>query len=238
MKLLSCFCWGPVRHCIVIAGSSKMLANEEATGEGRPPIQWIRRFSLGKHTNLQGFFMWNFRDGSFNENSFQVSNPRINHREGQTLCNYFHISLKQFWVFLVKSLATKKPHAAGAAATLAQMAQANEARRLCWEAAQGRSGFGKHGKTRGVLAVPHVGKGKTVLVGHFPRTKMTYPSDLSYRLKQSIQLSWSYKHFCKSLVLSLCRFSSPVYVTCFFGNASEVLWRVSFSSKPSELVRA
>lgn len=37
----------------------------------------------------------------------------------------------------------------------------------------------------------------------------------SYRLKQSIQLSWSYKHFCKSLVLSLCRFSSPVCVTCF-----------------------
>ena len=37
----------------------------------------------------------------------------------------------------------------------------------------------------------------------------------TYRLKQSIQLSWSYKHFCKSLVLSLCRFSSPVCVTCF-----------------------
>lgn len=90
-------------------------------------------------------------------------------------------------MFLAESWATKKPNAAGAAATqLAQMAQANEARRLCWEAAQGRSGFGKHGKTRGLLAVPHVGKGKTVLVGHFPTTKMTYPSDLSYDMYEMI----------------------------------------------------
>lgn len=104
-----------------------------------------------------------------------------------TRFDYFHISLKQFGVFLAESWATKKPNAAGAAATqLAQMAQANEARRLCWEAAQGRSGFGKHGKTRGLLAVPHVGKGKTVLVGHFPTTKMTYPSDLSYDMYEMI----------------------------------------------------
>ena len=87
-----------VRHCVVITGSSKMLANEEATGEGQADEIF---FGKNHICGVCQFVMWNLRDGSFNENSFQVSNPRINHREGQTLCNWFHIGnfVDQIWLF-------------------------------------------------------------------------------------------------------------------------------------------
>lgn len=68
MKLLSCFCWGPVRHCIVITGSSKMLANEEATGEGQADEIF---FGKNHICGVCQFVMWNLRDGSFNENHFK-----------------------------------------------------------------------------------------------------------------------------------------------------------------------
>ena len=235
-----------------------MLANEEATGEGQADEIF---FGKNHICGVCQFVMWNLRDGSFNENHFksliqESTTGKVKlYAIDLILANF----VDQIWLFshqfetvwgvfgwklgLQKSQTPPAPPQRNWRRWLKRMKRDDFVGKLHKAGAVSES-TAKHGafwqfrmlvkERQSWLGISQQQKWHIQVICHMICMKWFE----SYRLKQSIQLSWSYKHFCKSLVLSLCRFSSPVCVTCFLEMLQRCYEGYLFSPKPSELVRA